>query len=218
MPVHVLLAMSLSPPILKKANRIIRDFLWHGRKDARSGSCLASWARVCRPIELGGLGIHDLHRIGISLRVHWLWLHASDPSRLWSHLQPPSDPEALRFSRASTAWSLGNGLTCRFWTDKWLQGHSISELAPSLTALVPSRRRRSRTFASGLQDHSWINDIHGHLIPAAALEYFDLWCRLQAGTLSQEPDTILWRWAENGVYSASSCYNALFTGSTLSEH
>ncbi|XP_073363327.1 uncharacterized protein [Aegilops tauschii subsp. strangulata] len=69
MPMHILLAMLLSPPILKKANRIIRDFLWHGRRDARAGSCLVSWAIVCHPIELGGLGIRDLHRTGISLRV-----------------------------------------------------------------------------------------------------------------------------------------------------
>lgn len=112
MPVHILLAMALSPPILKKANRFIRDFLWHGRKDARAGCCLVSWARVCRPLELGGLGIRDLHRTGISLRVRWLWLHASDASRPWSHLQPPSDPEALQFFRASTTWTIGNGTSC----------------------------------------------------------------------------------------------------------
>ncbi|XP_073355564.1 uncharacterized protein [Aegilops tauschii subsp. strangulata] len=64
----------------------------------------------------------------------------------------------------------------------------------------------------------WISDIHGHLSPAAALEYFDLWCHLQVIVLSQEPDTISWRWTENGTYSASSCYNALFTGSTSSKH
>lgn len=36
---------------LKKLTRIIRDFHWHGRKDAKSGSCLVSWQRICRPLE-----------------------------------------------------------------------------------------------------------------------------------------------------------------------
>ena len=43
MPVHLLLAVAISPPpILKKANHILRDFLWHRRMDARGGSCLVS--------------------------------------------------------------------------------------------------------------------------------------------------------------------------------
>lgn len=81
MHVHILLAMALSPPILKKANRIIRDFLWHDRKDTRAGSGLVSWACVCSPLEIGGLGIRDLHRVGISLLVRWLWLQATDHAR-----------------------------------------------------------------------------------------------------------------------------------------
>ena len=52
--------MSLSQPILKKTNWIIRDFLWHGRKDASSGCCLVNWRRICRPLEYGGLGVHDV--------------------------------------------------------------------------------------------------------------------------------------------------------------
>lgn len=112
MPMHILLAMAISPTILKKAKRIIRDFLWHGRKDVRADSCLINWARVCRPIQLGGLGIRDLQRTGISLRVRWLWLQAIDQSQPWSHLQPPSDPEVLQFFRASTTWAVGNGTAC----------------------------------------------------------------------------------------------------------
>ena len=74
MPVHPLLAMALSPSILKLVNRLIRDFLWHGRKEALSGNCLVNWQKVCRPLELGSLGVRDLQRTGISLQARWLWL------------------------------------------------------------------------------------------------------------------------------------------------
>lgn len=56
------MAMAISPSILKQATRIIREFLWQGRRDAKSGCCLVSWPRVCRPIGLGGPGVRDLHR------------------------------------------------------------------------------------------------------------------------------------------------------------
>lgn len=69
MPLHLLLYMALSPLILKLVTKAIRYLLWHGHKEARSGSCLVSWPRVCRSIKLGGLGIRGLHRTGISLRV-----------------------------------------------------------------------------------------------------------------------------------------------------
>lgn len=45
MPVHILLATALSPPILKLVTHIIRDFLWHGRREARAGSCLVKLAQ-----------------------------------------------------------------------------------------------------------------------------------------------------------------------------
>lgn len=38
MPVHILLAMSINSTILKKITRFIREFLWHGWKDAKSGN------------------------------------------------------------------------------------------------------------------------------------------------------------------------------------
>lgn len=60
MPVHIMLAMAINPPILKQINRLIRSFLWYGCKDASSGHCLVNWRRVCRPVSLGSLGIPDL--------------------------------------------------------------------------------------------------------------------------------------------------------------
>lgn len=81
MPVHILLAMAMNPKILKKITMIVRDFRWHGCKDARARCCPISWPKICRPLELGGLAIRDLHRTGIALRARWLWLQATDPTR-----------------------------------------------------------------------------------------------------------------------------------------
>ncbi|EMS64228.1 Aldehyde dehydrogenase family 2 member C4 [Triticum urartu] len=57
-------------------------------------------------------------------------------------------------------------------------------------------------------------DVHGHLDPAALVQYVHLRARLQQITLSGAPNTLTWRWTSNDVYSAKSCYKALFAGET----
>ena len=37
MPIHILVAIAVNKSILARVNRIIRGFLWVGRKDARGG-------------------------------------------------------------------------------------------------------------------------------------------------------------------------------------
>nr|XP_020191500.1 uncharacterized protein LOC109777266 [Aegilops tauschii subsp. strangulata] len=117
--------------------------------------------------------------------------------------------------RASTSWTIGDGATCLFWDDHWINGLSIAELAPLLHALVPRRHRRVRTVAAGLASRAWIHDVQGHLSPAALVQYVLLWTRLQQVTLSASPDVLTWRWTPSAVYSAKSCYKALFVGSTI---
>lgn len=54
------LAVDLTTWALKAVDKICRGFLWRGRKDAKSGHCQVVWGKVCRHIELGGLGISNL--------------------------------------------------------------------------------------------------------------------------------------------------------------
>jgi hypothetical protein len=41
---------------------------------------------VCRPMELGGLGISSLKELGWALQMRWLWLQKTEPNRPWSAL------------------------------------------------------------------------------------------------------------------------------------
>lgn len=47
----VYLAMAVDIPQwgLDAIDKIRRDFLWRGRKEARGGHCLVAWGKVCRP-------------------------------------------------------------------------------------------------------------------------------------------------------------------------
>ena len=68
-PKHFLTAIAFNKTAIKKVNRIIRGFLWAGHKEANGGQCRVNWQRVSRPVSLGGLGIRDIYRMGLSLHV-----------------------------------------------------------------------------------------------------------------------------------------------------
>ena len=104
MPTHIIIAMAIKPSTLKRINRLIRSFLWHGRKDVSNSHFMVSWRRVCMHVSLGGLGIPDLHRADIPLRARWMWLQRTDASHPWQHLHIPRWPEVQAIFKASTTW------------------------------------------------------------------------------------------------------------------
>ncbi|KAE8778281.1 hypothetical protein D1007_48866 [Hordeum vulgare] len=142
----------------------------------------------------------------------------TDPSRPWSHLPIPHDADANAIFRACTSWQLGSGDTCRFWTDHWINGRSVAEIAPLVYALVPRRPRKDRIVRDGLHLRSWVHDIRGAFGSATMVQYVDLWCLVRHTPLSSMPDMLSWRWTASGTYSASSCYKALFLGACEDPH
>lgn len=123
------------------------------------GRCTVAWEKVCRPIDMGGLGIPSIRLQGIALRLRWEWLKRTNPSRAWIDL--PSNPDRLvqAFFAASITCNVGNGDNTYFWTDKWLDGQSIGQIAPWVLDGVPERIRRSRTVRDALRGERWIDDI-----------------------------------------------------------
>jgi len=85
-PVHFLIAMNVSKWVIKVIDKIRRNFMWRGRKEANGGHCLLAWPKVCRAKELGGLGISDLKSLGIALWARWPWLKKSEPDKPWASL------------------------------------------------------------------------------------------------------------------------------------
>ncbi|KAK1627407.1 hypothetical protein QYE76_001722 [Lolium multiflorum] len=180
-PLHQLMVLALNKKTLRQINKILRGFLWVGRAEANGGHCHVNWARVCRPLHLGGLGIPDLARMAISLRVRWLWRMHTDPQRPWRGLDMQFSKAELDIFAASTSMTLGNGESALFWEDRWLDGRSIKEMAPEVFALVPKRRRKVRTVRQALVDRTWIPDIAGAPSPLALWQYVQLWDNLVRG-------------------------------------
>ncbi|EEE67717.1 hypothetical protein OsJ_25393 [Oryza sativa Japonica Group] len=91
-----------------------------------------------------------------------------------------------------------------------IQGSSIRTLAPAVHAAVAARTRNRRTVRKALQGRTWIRDISGAFEIQAILEYLSLWTSLQSlDALTEEPDSIIWRWESSGEYSAHSAYQSI---------
>lgn len=69
-----------------------------------------------------------------------------------------------------------------------------------------------------MTDRRWIQDISSALGIQAILEYFKLWDCLRSVQLSEEPDSLSWRWETSGEYSSRSAYRVLFFGRTRLQH
>jgi hypothetical protein len=69
---------------------------------------------VCRPIELGGLGISSLKELAWSLRMRWLWLAKTDPTRPWTSISIQVPKKVKDFFSMAMQTDLGNGATTFF--------------------------------------------------------------------------------------------------------
>jgi hypothetical protein len=95
-PIYTAISTEL-PPWLKAFRKIMTAFLWTGTEVVHGGKCLVAWDQVQRPLPLGGLGVLDLRLMGMALRLRWLWLQRTEPSRPWGTLPFKSDSLSQSF-------------------------------------------------------------------------------------------------------------------------
>jgi exonuclease III len=211
-------ALELPPWCLKAVDKIRRNFLWRGRKETNGGHCLIAWPKVSCPKELGGLGILDLQKFGWALRIRWLWFGKTDPNKPWAAFSVTTHKNAQALFALAVTTAVGNGRNTKFWTDRWLNGSSIEQLAPHLFACVPKRRAKRRTVSEALLDDNWVQDIQGHRSVAVMAEYLEIWDMIQEVVLQPEVEDVhKWRFEASGVFSTQSAYKAFFIGSVQFE-
>ncbi|KAL6645061.1 hypothetical protein ACP70R_016669 [Stipagrostis hirtigluma subsp. patula] len=211
-PIYVLIAINVPKWFIRAIDKLRRAFLWKGREQVNGGSCLVSWTKVCMPLELGGLGILNLEIMGWALQIRWLWYKKTDLNRPWRGLDIPVHSNAMALFAIALETHVGRGNNTLFWTDKWLFGCALSELAPAVVNLVPPRIRKQRTVADALLNHGWPSDIQGGLSLIGMFEYFQLWDIIHEVVLIEEEDNHVWRLDSSGHFSSRSAYRAFFNG------
>ena len=62
--------------------KLQRDFLWSGI-NGDSKFHLVKWAKVCKPMQVGGLGIRRLRSFNFALLGKWFWRYVLETNALW---------------------------------------------------------------------------------------------------------------------------------------
>jgi hypothetical protein len=107
---------------------------------------------------------------------------------------------------------LGDGKSTLFWSDRWLHGQKIADIAPRLAVVVPRTRINKRTVYEALMTRQWISDIQGALTVGVIAEFLHLWDVLTVQLQPDISDTHFWRLAAQGKYSAKVAYENFFLG------
>jgi hypothetical protein len=88
-------------------------------------------------------------------------------------VQVPGQVQA--FFNLAVVSEVGSGAHTLFWTDRWLNGQSIADLAPHLLAVIPKRTANRHTVEQALTDCSWVLDIRGDMSVEVIVEFLNLW-------------------------------------------
>jgi hypothetical protein len=212
MPVHTAIVMVISPWVIQMIDKRQSAFLWKGITSVSGGHCKVAWPSVCKPPELGGLGLSNLELMGYALRLRWMCHRKTGTNKHWIALPEKLEQQLSDIFHYSTTVNVGDGTSMLFWADRWLDGRSIAELAPCIIRTIGPRIQRRRFVRDTPDNRRWVQDIKGALTVQVLLEYLSIWARLEGVTLTDAPDQVNGRWTKDGGFSTASAYRAFFSG------
>ncbi|RLN04975.1 hypothetical protein C2845_PM13G05910 [Panicum miliaceum] len=145
--------------------------------------------------------------------MRWLWIQRTDPSRPWSQLPFQQEHMVTDLFHTSITVQVGNGHRSFFWTDRWIRGRSVAEIAPALLTAVRLHARRKRTVAQGLINNAWVSVITGALTVQVIIDYLLIWDLVtQCALHPTSEDRFIWKWTADGQFTVASAYRAFFIG------
>lgn len=137
----------------------------------------------------------------------------TQPNPMWADLKIRVHPNAAAMFACSVVSLAGDGSQTSFWTDRWLHGQALRDLAPILVSRVPNRFLQSRTVKDALTENGWVNDISGSISAQFLSEYFMVWDLIQGFQLHPGvSDQHRWTPSASGEYSSKSAYHRFFEG------
>ena len=97
---------------------------------------------------------------------------------------------------------------------KWIDGQSLSQLAPHLVKLVSSRAK-NRSVYDALTLRNWVNDIRGAITVNVLSDFLKVWdLTTDWAPHPDQEDKHIWLLSSSGIYSVKSAYVGFFLGAT----
>ena len=162
LPTYFLSLLPLPGKVAKGLEKLQRDFMWSGI-GGEPKLHLVKWAKVCKLLQVGRLGIRCLGSFNSALLGKWLWRYVMETDALWRRVieakygnnwdgwctKKVTSPYGvslwrlirggwLNFSKL-LVYDVGDGTIVKFWKHMWCRDCTFQKAFPELYCLSWSK-------------------------------------------------------------------------------
>ncbi|CAN1788669.1 Putative ribonuclease H protein At1g65750 [Linum perenne] len=221
-PSYVMQTAFLPVHVCEVINKRIRDFVWGSVQGNRRIHNI-NWETVCKPKNLGGLGLRSARELNQDFLMKIVWGLVSRPTELWAkvliskYLKRTDNGYILARKKGFSAvwrgvlkawplvtngihWSIRDGRNKHFWTDRWVDsGVVLADHALDI------RRVESSLLVSEVcsEPGVWNVDFLLHVLPYNIVMQ-EVGMTPPSSSLGE--DSIVWGLEPNGAFSVRSAY------------
>ena len=224
-PTYLMSVIKFPKWAIESINSQMAHFFWNNLEDGRGKYHLANWHLMAQKKDYGGLGIPDLQQMNLCLLASWISRYHLNDNPMWKKivdykykLDNPnlfcgSDLGASPFwkgvlwakqaAQVGFRWSVGDGRRIRFWEDHWFGNSSLAIQFWPLYVLI---NEQGKTIAEAWDGETLKFSFRRTVSPLLMEMWNDILSIAEDISFSNEPDSVVWKFTSNGVYSVQSLY------------
>ena len=240
MPIYQLSLFRMPKLVVKRLEKLQRDFLWGGGSLERKIH-LINWAVVCTHKESGGLGIRKIDLLNKALLGKWIWRFAIEEDSFWRKVV------GVKYGRLGFGWrtkeargtfgvgvwrdilkesswcwdniefKVGKGTKVSFWTDHWCGNEELAQTFPQLFELAVQRNASvNEMWDSSLGQGGWNIRLSRNLNDWELDALGELLQLLRDLRTSLEEDAVIWKGESHGLFRIKDAYKLLAGSNVIS--
>ncbi|XP_019163505.1 PREDICTED: uncharacterized protein LOC109159849 [Ipomoea nil] len=223
-PTYTMQSMALPVSTCKQIDKVCRNFLWGHAENTKKIHTI-SWSEICKPRDLGGLGLRKVGDFNLAFLTKLAWVVLTNPHKLWVKVMREKYVKNRNFLDNNVytncswnwssilkgkniltegiAWKIGTGSSVNFWYDNWLGNKS---LATSPNIVVPDGGGNMHVKDFIISNGGWNYAALESLLPG------DMVDRIRAIPIpltNGQQDKLNWPHSGTGLVTVSSAFSFL---------
>nr|AIK35195.1 LINE-type retrotransposon LIb DNA [Ipomoea batatas] len=221
-PTYTMQALALPVSTCNDVDKICRNFLW-GHTDNTKKIHTVNWSHICRPRQMGGLGLRTARDFNMAFLTKMAWQIFTNQDRLWVKVlreKYVKQDDFLHIPQCSNAswgwrgilkgrnilakglkWCVGDGTAINFWHDWW------TGKKPLITATnTHDAGQHEPTTVSAFIDNqrNWDIQALSNLLPPSTINDIRA---VPLPAANQQVDKLTWPHSNSGLVSVSSAFS-----------